>query len=142
MTRLRGGRNPSWFPDSRHLLYVGLQSDFFVHDLVDSTAARLTHFGTSKLTTYYSVVAPNGALIAFVSEQGNSPEDIWIVEADGSGLRRLTSEGTLTRFCWSPDSEHILYVNYRATDFSEDNGSLWKINVHSGEKRRIVHGSL
>jgi Tol biopolymer transport system component len=141
-TPLVAGDNPSWFPDSRHLLYVGLQYDFFVHDLVDSTATRLTNFGIPGMNNRYPAIAPDGALIAFASQRKTSPVDIWIVEADGSGLRRLTSEGTLTLFCWSPDSEHILYVNYRASDCSEDNGSLWMIDVHSGEKRRLVHGSI
>ncbi len=140
--RLVNGLNPSWFPDSRHLLYVGLQYEFFVYDFADATATQLTNFTTPGMNNYCPAVAPNGALIAFASQRKTSPVDIWIVEADGSGLRRLTGEGTLTRFCWSPDSEHILYVNYKASDFTENNGSLWMINVHSGEKRRIVHGSL
>lgn len=133
---------PSWFPDSRRLLYVGLYYDFFVYDLGDNTSTQLTSFGSPELNVYYPAVAPNGASVAFASQRGTSPLDIWIVDADGTGLRRLTSEGTTTRFCWGPDSEHILYVNYKASDFTEDNGSLWMINVHSGEKRRLVHGSL
>lgn len=139
---LISGGYPSWFPDSRRLLHVGLHYDFFAYDLVDSTTAQLTSFRSPGMTNYYPAIAPNGALIAFASQRNNSPVDIWIVEADGTGLRRLTSEGTSTRFCWSPDSEHILYVNYKASDFTQNNGSLWMINVHSGEKGRLVHGSL
>ncbi len=136
------GLNPSWFPDSRYLLYVGLHYDFFVYDFADATTAQLTTFGSLEMNNYHPAVAPNGALIAFASQQGNSPVDIWIMEVDGTGVRRLTREGALSRFCWSPDSEHILYVNWKASDFTENNGSLWMINVHSGEKRRLVHGSL
>jgi Tol biopolymer transport system component len=94
------------------------------------------------MSNYFPKVAPNGALIAFASQKKYNPVGIWLVDADGTRLRRLTSEATLNWFCWSPDSQHILYVNYEMSDFSEDNGSLWMINVQSGEKRRLVRGSL
>ena len=140
---LVSGLYPSWFPDSRRLLYVGLYHDFFVHDLVDDATTQLTSFGSPGMDNRYPSVAPNGALIAFASQLKNGPWNIWLVNADGTDLRRLTSEGTTwTRFCWGPDSEHVLFVNYNALDFTEDNGSLWMINVHSGERRRLVHGSL
>ena len=139
---LVSGLYPSWFPDSRRLLYVGLYHDFFVYDLVDDATTQLTSFDSPGMDNRYPAVAPNAALIAFASQLKTGLWNIWLVEADGTGLRRLTSEGTSTRFCWGPDSEQILYVNYKASDFTEDNGSLWMINVHSGERRRLVHGSL
>src|SRR6266702_1593608 len=56
--------------------------------------------------------SPNGQRIAFQVEPGDR-QDLWIVNADGSGARRLVSCDapcdTTNDPAWSPDGQKILY---------------------------------
>jgi Tol biopolymer transport system component len=43
------------------------------------------------------VWSPDGSRIAFVSNRSGTPE-IWVINADGSGLRQITNDGTMKRY--------------------------------------------
>ncbi len=53
--------------------------------------------------------SPDGSKIAFVSDRLGSPQ-IFIMNSDGSGVRRLTRSGTYNvNPSWSPKGDRILY---------------------------------
>lgn len=58
------------------------------------------------------VWSPDGSRIAFVAAGGRSDDfDLWVIDADGTGLRQLTDtedvwEGVPS---WSPDGRHLAY---------------------------------
>jgi len=144
---LVNGRWPAWTSDSQSIIFVGLQYELYEVNLDDTTISRLTYLSQSSSGIHNShpSVSPDGTLIAFASQPRNGSVNIWLVNADGSNPRKLTSEGTLDRFYWSPDSQRIVYVSYRTTDWTEINGSLWVVNILSGEKTLIakgVHGPM
>ena len=142
-TALVVGRWPAWMNDSQRIVYVGLQYQLFVVALADTAIAQLTNLSQSSpgIHNNHPSVSPDGSLIAFASQDRNGPLNIWTVEADGSSPRQVTSEGTLDRFYWSPDSKSILYVSYRATDWSDENGSLWIVDVASKQRRLVIKGT-
>ncbi len=51
--------------------------------------------------------------IAFISNRSGSKE-VHVMNADGSGLRSATSNGSINSFpSWSPDGQEIVYTSYR-----------------------------
>ena len=60
--------------------------------------------------------SPDGRHLAFVSLRGGTASDIYVMNADGSDVRRITHRGNMTDnfiegLSWSPDGARILYVN-------------------------------
>jgi Tol biopolymer transport system component len=55
--------------------------------------------------------SPDGRQIAYTSSGANAPQGIYVMKADGSGKRRLTSgRGADTSPSWSPDGKQIVFV--------------------------------
>jgi len=53
--------------------------------------------------------------VAFVSDNGRRNKEIWVMEADGSGKRRVTNNGSINLFpAWSPDGKTLVYTSFKA----------------------------
>lgn len=59
-----------------------------------------------------AVYSPDGSMIAFLSSTLHTPADLWVMKADGSGARRLTTRG-VQDFRWSKDGSAISFVTRR-----------------------------
>ena len=63
---------------------------------------------------FYPVWSPDGSRIAFVSNRENDKgggQFIYVMDADGSHVRQLSSENESNWPDWSPDGSHITYTN-------------------------------
>ena len=83
--------------------------------------------------------SPKGGFIAF-SRCGpdgcGSGTDIWLIRQDGSGLRRVTREGTHNEFpSWSPDGKRLAFA--RSDGVS---GGIWTLNLSAAKARRLTSG--
>jgi dipeptidyl aminopeptidase/acylaminoacyl peptidase len=83
--------------------------------------------------------SPDGSRIAFTMRQDNLKEatsnaDIFVMNADGSHLRRMTSDtASDTHPRWSPNGREILFVS------SRKNGSqAWILPADGGEPRQVT----
>lgn len=79
--------------------------------------------------------APDGKTIAFLSDREGRPR-IFLVAADGTGLRRLTQrtdDTDETAPVWSPDGKSIAYLVERAGE-----SNLWLRDVASGRERILT----
>ena len=69
------------------------------------------------------------------AEGSPSPGSLWLVEADGSRLRRLTPADVDVQCCfnfrWSPDGRRIL--------FARPDGGLWTIDPHGDGLSEVFH---
>jgi Tol biopolymer transport system component len=55
--------------------------------------------------------SPDGSYLAFSRKSSEGDMDLWLANADGTGLRELTSPGSNeTEPSWSPDGRRLLYV--------------------------------
>ncbi len=86
--------------------------------------------GTSPSSPTWS---PDSRHLAFRwKDPAGSRREIWLVDADGSNLRRLTSESegrtSVREFAWMPDGSSLLYTRARA---------LWRIDL-SGKSEKLT----
>jgi TolB protein len=110
-----GGPNqdfPSWSPDSSSVYYVAGKKVWVAN--ADGSGSQVL----ADLPRFVGVVAlsPDGSTIAFSEQEaaGNSSSSaIWLMDADGSNVRRVTdaTNGGWYGVTWSPDGSHLLLGN-------------------------------
>jgi TolB protein len=85
------GGSVDWSPDGTSLLiYAGPfgDKDIFKIDVATGTFVQLTDGGNNAGASY----SPDGGYIVFNSLRNNDQADLYIMEADGSGLRQITND--------------------------------------------------
>ncbi|MFN8521983.1 MAG: hypothetical protein U0821_02640 [Chloroflexota bacterium] len=105
----------------------------------DGASRQLTSGGTWRQPAY----SPDGREIAYVYDGGNF-SDIWLMSADGSTSRKLTSNQTrivednvwAMRPTWSRDGSKLAYTSDANSLFP----TLWMMNKDGGGKRQLSAG--
>jgi len=104
---------PAWVPGRMALYYTSYarsNPDIFMHSL--STGQRRVIAGYSGLNTSASV-SPDGTKVAMILSKSGSP-NVWVCNADGSGLKKLTSGLEDSSPCWSPDGRWVCFATKKA----------------------------
>ncbi len=108
-------------PDGRHYLFTAKAqgadaAQVFVTEPPHPEYGELPPRQLTKLTglSYDAVWSPDGSRVAFVSQEDGS-DDIWVINADGSGARNLTRNiwEWDKHPSWSPDSRRITFWSNR-----------------------------
>ena len=106
---------------------------------VHATAAGSSHpFSIDDMLAMQRIsepeVSPDGSRIVFTLrttdlEQNKGRTDLWLVEADGRGLRRLTSDPASDHNPrWAPDGRAVLFLSSRS-----GSSQVWRIPVGKGD---------
>jgi Tol biopolymer transport system component len=117
--------------------FRGGQADLWVTNTADGSGHRLTF--TPAVRELDPAWSPDGTRIAFASKpDANTSSDIWVMNEDGSGRRRLTQSfgGPIDRQpAWSPDGSSIAWTRSVPSEGVSD---IWVMNAGGGEKRPVV----
>lgn len=128
-------------PDGKKLAYIriGSPSSLWISELDGSNAVEV------KIDPYLSydwVWSPDSSALVFSvpNGQGRLGTDLWVVNADGSNLHRVTVTEREDAMCmnpsWSPDSRVIAYT-YRANTISQPE-SVWIVNADGTNPHLLV----
>jgi len=136
-----------WSPDGFRVAFQtrrnGPQSDIYLLDVVAGTVEPLVDDPAFDILPAWS---PDGSRVAFMSTRGFElgsigpfPGHVYVVNVDGTGLRRVTHKpltSALGPSDWSPDGRALLIARE-----NEDTGiDLYTLDVESGEERVLLAG--
>jgi len=123
-----GADAPAFSPDGRTIAFTllptgGSNEDIYLADADGRNVRQLT---SDPAYEYEPRWSPDGATIAFV--RGG---DLWLMRADGSHARRLTTGLTVDSPTWSTDGSHIAFVISGTGSMNEgpQRKSLWFIDA-------------
>jgi TolB protein len=122
---------PDWSPDTSHFVYK-FKNEIWVADTNGANAKQLTFLGGDSRDPHW---CPDGSNIVF-SSMKESPPQIFVMDADGSDLKQLTTEGA-TYPAWSPDGNKIVYVRHSG-EYSSKHGQLWIMDADGRNKRQLT----
>jgi Tol biopolymer transport system component len=94
------------------LLISNRSGTYGIHQMRLSGQTGLLPVLVDSATNLQAVLAPDRTRIAFSSNRAGANYDIYIIDADGRNLRRLTNNpGNEGEPAWMPDGKHIVYTS-------------------------------
>ena len=131
----------SWYPDGTHLLVNGSQGQLNKINIQTSgeVPVKLPLEGVVD-----AVLSPDGKQIAFSASVADAVDrnDIWLVDALGDNLRKLTRmQGLQHEPAWSSDGR-LLYFLSGITGSAKQHHDLWQYELSSGALTQLTSGRL
>ena len=130
-----------WTPDSRRIYYHtnpdGINLDVFVMNADGSDAPGTNLTRSPEADDPAPVGSPDGRKVAWHSNRddprgsGLGNHEVYTINADGSGVRRLTTAPENDLFPnWSPDGRQIVFESFRA---GVNGSAIFRMGAETGE---------
>ena len=141
-------RAPIFSPDGNTVAYVSDSAgslDIWVAPVSGGESRQLTaETNPRDEPRWRPSWSPDGSWIAYVSSRSGerNNDDLWLVSADGSQHRQLTSGIWVnTDAAWSPDGSRIAFIGNTETEhWYGDDADLWIVPVEEGAPFRLSAG--
>jgi Tol biopolymer transport system component len=105
----------------------------------DSDAAgsvlRVTRVVDDRASNFHARPSPDGTLIAFDSDR-DGERGIYVADADGRNVRRVSGDGFAAVPSWSPDGRMLAFV--RAEVDRPNVWNIWTLDRENGRQTRIT----
>jgi dipeptidyl aminopeptidase/acylaminoacyl peptidase len=107
---------------------------------MQSNGTELTRLTTTSGIDWLPNWSPSGREIVFLRDETGLDDDIYVVRADGTGLRRLTKTPTRDEMnpVWSPDRSKILFAGCSAGGVCQ----LYTIKPDGSHEQQLTSGSF
>ncbi|MGD9146592.1 MAG: protein kinase [Anaerolineae bacterium] len=145
---------PDWSPDGRIIFAEGFKGsgDWDLYVMNGDGSGRSLWLG-GPACDIQPTWSPDGRWVAFIRNaadtNGNGVADeedagdLWVAQADGSGLRQLTQSQWVMTPAWSPDSQWIAFAQVRDSNNNgrsdlQDAADIWAIPLGGGEPVLLV----
>ncbi len=99
------------------------------------TILRITRIVDDTAQNFHARPSPDGSQIAFDSNR-DGERGVYVANADGSNVRRVSGEGFAAVPSWSPDGGRLAFV--RAEPERPNVWNLWTLELSSGDLRRLT----
>jgi len=130
---------PAWSPDGKRLLYSTATEPPAI-GIVNADGKNARPLSVKKRLAVAPFWSPDGNRIAFTASDRTSPRtaDIYLANADGSGVERVTDGERLYlggTGAWSPDGKRLVLF---AADMATSKGELQIWELGTKEHRRLI----
>jgi Tol biopolymer transport system component len=121
-----GALDPDWSPDRTQFVYAsirGISDPYLLRGYYAITKKNADGSGGTVLAylddTFEPrpVWSPDGSKIAFFYDQSSSGGQIFLINADGTGMRQFTTSGANIGVAWSPDGSKIAVSAYGGSGY-------------------------
>ncbi|HET9333634.1 MAG TPA: translocation protein TolB [Gemmatimonadota bacterium] len=124
--------NPQWSPDGSKIAFmrqVPFSSDAEIYVMDAATGMNQTNISNNPAADAGASWSPDGSMIAFESSRDDDFGEVYLMNADGSGVTRLTNTGANANPAWSPDGTRIAFVTDRDGDLQ-----IYAMNVDGSDQ--------
>ena len=143
--------SPAWSPDGRRIAFATARADPTGNDLwlMDADGTHPRPLVRQDGIDEYPVWSPDGSRLAFACTLGRvlpsqvGDFEVCVVNADGSGLRRITdAPGISGAGGWSPDGRRIVFDSSRDQDPAgvSSCGDLFVMDADGSHLTRLTGG--
>lgn len=101
----------------------------------DGMMLRITRVADDGARNYHARVSPDGTRIAFDSDR-DEPRGVYVADADGAHVRRVSGTGFAAWPSWSPDGTALLFARAEPHDAAVWN--LFRLDLETGETTRVT----